>query len=544
MRRFWPLVSLVVVAVILGPRVSAQGEWLVPSDEIVLDGIPKIPATLGKVTEAFKAVLNDSLIGWDPVKPSPVIVRKGYDTWTVGLVEEPGGSPLVMVPAATYDVYSHPGGKYLLFRVDAGNEHYQLYRSNVDTSDATLLTDGKSTNLYPCWSNSGEWLMYSSNRRNGKDLDVYMINPLDPKSDRMVAKLEGEDWAVFDWSPDDKKVILSDLVSSNETYLWVLDLETGAKNLITPQNGREKVFNGSYAQFSRDGKGIYHLTDRDSDFQRLAYLDLETKRYRYLTNHIKWDVEEFVLSPDRTMLAFTTNEDGVSRLHVLNISTDKETPMPRIPVGVISGLNWHANGNLIGFALSSPSVPRSVYAIGLKECSLKRWTERNERDSSSQELPEPEAMRWKSFDGRQISGFLYRPPSHRFIGKRPVIIDIHGGPQLQSRPEFRALARYFASEIGVAMVFPNIRGSSGYGKTFTKLDNGALRDDCVKDIGTLLDWIKSQANLDSKRIMIRGVSYGGYVALSIAEKYNDSICGTIAFAAPSNLVTMITSSDK
>ena len=203
----------------MAPAVRAQTDWLVPSEYIVLDGIPRIPASLRKVTDGFKTVFNDSLIGWDPVKLTPVVLRRGYSTWQVGPVERPGAAPHVRVPPATYGVYSHPGGKYLVYRVDAATENYQLYRSNGDTSEPTLFTDGKATNLYPIWSNSGEWIMYSSNRRNGKDLDVYMTNPLDPKSDHIVAKLEGEDWAVFDWSPDDKRVILSDLISSNETYL-------------------------------------------------------------------------------------------------------------------------------------------------------------------------------------------------------------------------------------------------------------------------------------------------------------------------------------
>src|SRR6185295_14960112 len=191
-------------------------------------------------------------------------------------------------------------GKSIIFRADdtGGSEVTQLYCFDIMGGYQVLLTDGKSRNLYPVWSNSGDRVVYSSTRRNGKDLDIYVVNPIDEKTDHLVTELKGEDWAAFDWSPDDRKVIISDYRSINESYLWILDVATGEKTRLTPATLRgAKVFNGSYAQFSADGKGVYHLTDRDSEFQRLAYVDINTGRYTYLTSHIKWDVEEFVLPP-------------------------------------------------------------------------------------------------------------------------------------------------------------------------------------------------------------------------------------------------------
>jgi dipeptidyl aminopeptidase/acylaminoacyl peptidase len=385
--------------------------------------------------------------------------------------------------------------------------------------------------------------MYSSTRRNGKDLDIYAVNPADPKTDHLVAQLTGEDWAAFDWSPNDRKVILSDYRSINESYLWILDVATGQKTLLTPIQKGQKVFNGSYAQFSKDGKGVYHITDRDSEFQRLAYVDIATGRYTYLTTDLTWDVEQFTLSPDRTLLAFITNEEGISRLHVLNTETGREVTTPKLPPGVISGLKWHSNGIHLGFALNSTTSPGDIYSIDLKDGLAQRWTESSIGGIDAAALSNPEIIKWKSFDGKLIPGVLYRPPA-KFAGKRPVLIDIHGGPDIQHRADFRGKDNYFTSQLGVAMIYPNIRGSAGYGKTYLKLDNGLLRENSYKDIGSLLDWIKAQPHLDPERVVIRGVSNGANVALAVAASYGAKIRGAIAISGASNLATWLESLDQ
>ncbi|HEU4390789.1 MAG TPA: alpha/beta fold hydrolase [Blastocatellia bacterium] len=527
--------------------VRAQGDSLTPPDNLIVEGIPKIPASLADTTKLFRNTFSDSILGWSPLKEEVVALRQTYTSWPVMSVPSPGGNPGVVcyVPGRTRRAYYAPNGKYLVFSVDdaSGAELSQLYRQDIGSSQRVLLTDGKSKNLYPIWSNSGEWLAYSSNRRNGKDLDVYIVNPNDPKTDRMVAQLSGEDWAVFDWSPDDRQLILSDFRTGNESYLWVLDLRTGAKRLVTPAGETETVFNGSFAQFSADGKGIYHATDRSSEFQRLAYLDLKSGRYTYLTKNINWDVEESILSPDRSRLAFTINEDGVSRLHVLNTASGKEEQVPQIPIGVISKLTWHKNGNLLGFSYSSATAPGDIYSVDLTNRKLTRWTRSVAGVRNAEELRDPELIRWKSFDGRTISGFLYSPPA-RHTGSRPVLIDIHGGPRIQFRPSFDEQDSSLILDQGIAIIYPNIRGSSGYGKTFHLLDNGVLRADCTRDIGALLDWIKTRPELDSTRVAVRGFSYGGYVALSTATTYGSRIRGAISISAASNLRTLMETTDK
>ena len=307
---------------------------------------------------------------------------------------------------------------------------------------------------------------------------------------------------------------------------------------MTPKGGAEKVAYGG-AQFSKDGRGLYVTTDKDSEFQRLAYVDLATKTHTYLTDHIKWDVDSFELTEDGKTIAFVTNEDGVSKLHLLDARSRKEKSVPRLPVGVIGGIEWPKNGRDLGFTISTARAASDVYSLDTQTGKVERWTESETGGLNTAGLAEPELVRWQSFDGKTISGFLYMPPAGKFKGARPVIINIHGGPEGQSRPSFLGRSNYFLNEQGVAILFPNVRGSTGYGKTFLALDNGFKREDTYKDIGALLDWIRTRPDLDASRVMVTGGSYGGHMAFAIATLYSDRIRASLPVVGISNLVSFL-----
>jgi len=287
-----------------------------------------------------------------------------------------------------------------------------------------------------------------------------------------------------------------------------------------------------------DGKGLYVTTDRESEFQRLAHLDVATGKHTYLTSHIPWDVDSFALSPDGKTIAFETNEEGLSVLHLLDTASGKEKPAPKLPVGVIGGLEWHNNSRDLGLVLTSARSPSDVYSLDVITGTLERWTESETGGLNAQAFSEPELVRWRSFDGKTISGFLYKPAA-RFTGPRPVIVNIHGGPEGQSRPGFQGRSNYYLDELGVALLYPNVRGSTGFGKTFVKLDNGMLREDSVKDIGALLDWIPTRKDLDASRVMITGGSYGGYMTLAVATHYDLKIRCSLDVVGISNFVTFL-----
>jgi dipeptidyl aminopeptidase/acylaminoacyl peptidase len=329
-------------------------------------------------------------------------------------------------------------------------------------------------------------------------------------------------------------------ISVHESHLWLVDAATGEKKPLTPRGGGAPKVSYQGGEFARDGASVYVTTDKDSEFHRLARVDLAGGAHTFLTTPINWDVDTFELSPDGKTLAFVTNEDGVDVLHLLDTATGQERPAPRLGLGlgVVGALNWHENGRDLGFTFSSARSALDVYSVDAASGKLERWTESETGGLDTAGFSEPELVRWKSFDGRTISGFLYRPPA-RFSGQRPVIVNIHGGPEGQARPGFLARSNYYLSELGVAIVYPNVRGSSGYGKTFLALDNGERREDSVKDIGALLDFIATRPELDSSRVMVTGGSYGGYMTLAVATHYNDRIRCALDVVGISNFVTFL-----
>jgi dipeptidyl aminopeptidase/acylaminoacyl peptidase len=532
---------LCLAAALLATPLAATAV-IAPNENLVVDGIPAIPAGLADSVGRYTEFRSATLAGWHPSKREMLILTRFGDTNQVHSVKMPGGdrSQQTFFPDRI-QVASYPPkatGEFFVFAKDTGgNEFSQLYRYDQQGGAVKLLTDGKSRNTGATWSPSGRVIAYSSTRRNGKDTDIYLIDPLKLESDRKLAEVEGGGWGVLDWSPDEQKLLVLEYVSINESYLWLFDAATGDRTLVTPKGGAEKVSYGA-AQFAADGRGIYLTSDRDSEFQRLQYLDLASKKTRLLSGGIPWDIESVELSPDGRLLAFVANEGGIAKLHLLDTATGKGRPVPKLPVGLIGALAWRPDSRELGMTLTSARSPADVFSWNVATGKVERWTTSETGGLVTANLSEPELVRWKSFDGRSISGFLYRPPA-RFTGKRPVIINIHGGPEAQSRPGFLGRSNYLIDELGAATIFPNVRGSAGYGKTFLQLDNGFKREDSVKDIGALLDWIATRPDLDPTRVMVTGGSYGGYMTLAAATNYNDRIRCALDVVGISNFVTFL-----
>jgi dipeptidyl aminopeptidase/acylaminoacyl peptidase len=518
----------------------AQEPAIAPGENLLVEGVPPLPASLVDTAGRYSSYRGATLADWHPSRREMLIATRFGDTPQLHLVKLPGGErqQLTFFADAVANGTFHPnGGDYIVFSKDiGGGEWFQLYRYDVATGAVTLLTDGKSRNLRGPWSSNGGQIAYMSTRRTGKDTDLWVTNPADPKSDRLLTQLTGGGWEPTDWSPDDKKVLLTEGVSINETYLWLVDTTTGEKTELTPRDAKEKIFYGD-AQFSKDGKGVYVTTDKDAEFQRLAYLDLATKQPQYLTSKIAWDVERFDLTKDGKRIAFVTDEEGVSVLHVMDAATQKEVTLPKLPVGVIAALRWHKNGRELGFSLNNARSPGDCYSVDVVSGKVERWTE-SETAVKTESFPEAELVRWKSFDGKMISGFLYKPGA-KFTGKRPVLVVIHGGPEGQSQPTFLGRMNYLLNEMGIALIVPNVRGSTGYGKTFTLLDNGFKRDDTYKDVNALFDWIAERHDLDADRIGVTGGSYGGHMTLAVSTFYSDRIRCSVDIVGMSNLVTFL-----
>ncbi len=527
--------------VLLAASAFPQSGEIVPNENLVVQGVPKIPASLAETVDRYTNFRGASLSSWDPVKREMLISTRFADTNQVHHVAMPGGArtQLTFYPDSVGGAQYPPSkDSFFVFSKDiGGGEFFQLYRYDSSTDDVTLLTDGKSRNTGAVWSDAGDKLAYGSTRRTGNDVDLYVIDPANPKSDYLLAKLDGGGWGVEDWSPDGTKILVTDEISANESSLWIFNSSTGEKSLLTPQ-ARMGTVNYSGGAFSKDGKGIYTTSDRDSEFHRLVYIDLATKEPTYLTSQIPWDVDEFDLSHDGKTIAFVTNEDGFGVLHLLDTKTRKEKSVPALPKGIISGVKWHRNSRDLGFNLTSARSTSDVYSLDTQTGKVERWTYSETGGINTSDFAEPQLIHWKSFDDKSIGGFLYRPPA-KFAGKRPVIIQIHGGPEGQFRPGFLARNNYYLNELGIAMIFPNVRGSTGYGKSFLAADNGFLREGSYKDITSLLDWIATQPDLDASKVLVTGGSYGGFMTLAVATNYNDRICCSVDIVGPSNLVTFL-----
>ena len=485
---------------------------------------PELRADVGRYLEFRGAAFSS----WHPQRREMLVVTRFADTPQLHLVKIPGGArrQITFLPEPVMGGSFRPRtGGCMVFAQDAGGgEFYQLYRYDLADGKITRLTDGKSRNTGAHWSHSGQQLAYTSTRRNGKDNDIYAMDPANPASDRLLLQVNSGGWAVADWLEDESKLLLEEYVSANESFIHLLDLKTGTKELLTPK-GLEKVA-WSGAKFARDGKTFFSTTDQGAEFQRLVEVDIAKKTHRVLTAKIPWDVEHFDLSPDGSTLAFITNEDGVGVLHLMNAKTGRELKTPKLPLGVLSGLDWHENSRELAFTLSAAKSPSDAYSLDVKTGKLERWTESETGGLNPENFVEPELVKLKSFDSLPISAFLYRPDPKKFPGPRPVIINIHGGPESQSRPIFQARNNFYTAELGVAVLHPNVRGSTGYGKTFLALDNGFKREDTVRDIGALIDWIKRDPNLDPARVAVAGGSYGGYMSLACMTHFSDRLrCG-------------------
>jgi dipeptidyl aminopeptidase/acylaminoacyl peptidase len=518
-----------------------QAAVIKPGDNLVVENIPAVPAAIAEKANQYGEVRSAGLQDWDPVKRQMLIGTRFADVPEIHLVKMPGGdrTQLTFFPDRTGGGHFGPKGDYFTFTKDiGGGEWFQIYRYDIANGNVTLLTDGKSRNTGRSFAHNDNRIAYSSTRRTGQDTDIWVMDPTNPKSDKMLLQLEGGGWDVADWSPDNKKLLVAQGISANQSYLWLADVATGEKKMLTPKTGGEEVaYSGG--TFSKDGKGFYTTTDRESEFQRLAYFDLTSMKPTYLTTDIKWDVDDVALSDDGKLLAFVTNEDGISKVYLMNTASGKYHPVAGLPTGLVGGLSFHKNNRDLGFVVTSARSTSDVYSLDVVSSKVERWTSSETGGLNTAAFAEPQLIKWQSFDGKTISGFLYLPDATKFPGKRPVMVNIHGGPEGQYRPGFLGRNNFYLNEMGVALIFPNVRGSSGYGKTFLKLDNGVNRDHTHKDIGALLDWIGKNPTLDAGKIMITGGSYGGYMTWAIATDYNDKICCSLPIVGPSNLVTLL-----
>jgi len=512
----------------------------------VSENIPAVPDELVERLARYQNTRGASFGGWLGDGSLIVSTRFG-ETNQAHRVRMPMGmrEQLTFLREPINSVFTAPakGGNGFVFGKDVGgSEFWQLFWYDLDSREATLLTDGKrSRNENPLWSRDGTQLAWSSTARNGTDTDVWVRDMRSGKARAVVTK--GGTWVASGFSPDGQRLLVRKQVSINEVYPGVVDLQSGKLRLF-PVDGGKAAF--SAFMFAPDGKQVYFISDEESEFLTLRHHDPAGGAPTLLSAETLWDVERVNIAPDGKHLAYLSNEDGIGRLHVRTIPGHKTIALPALPVGVIVNLGFSPDGGKLALTLNSATSPSDVYVIDIAQSTLTQWTASEVGGLDSKRFLAPTLVRYPSFDQvdgkpRTIPAFYYRPEGD---GPFPVLINIHGGPESQAFPTFNPTIQFLLREMKIAVLVPNVRGSSGYGKTYLQLDNGLKREDSVKDIGALLDWIAQQPELEKNRVGVAGGSYGGYMVLASMTHYNERLRAGVDVVGISDFGTFLRNTES
>jgi dipeptidyl aminopeptidase/acylaminoacyl peptidase len=513
----------------------------------ISENVPAVPAELQERLSRYQNTRGAGLAGWLP-DGSLLIGTRFAETNQIHRVATPLGmrEQLTFYPEPVGVVAVAPpvGGQqgFVFAKDTGGDEFFQLHWFDLRTRETTLLTDGKrSQNTAPLWASDGRQLAWSSTARNGTDYDLW-VRDMPTGTPRLVLD-EGGQWFPMDFSADGKRLLVLKRVSINEAYPGELDLQTGELEMF-PVDGGKAAF--SVFKYAPGGNGVYFVSDEETQFLQLRHHDPASGAFTNLTRDLPWDVERVMLARDGGHLAYVSNEDGISRLHVLTLPDHREVAVPELPIGVIGAFDFSPDGKRLAVTLNTATSPSDIVVIDLADKSAVAWTRSEVGGLDPATFIAPTLVHFPTFDqvdgqARMIPAFYYKPAG---TGPFPVVISIHGGPESQSLPAFSPQTQFMLRELGVAVLVPNVRGSSGYGKDYLQLDNGVLREDSVRDIGALLDWIGTQPELDADRVGVMGGSYGGYMVLASMIHYDARIRAGIDVVGISDFRTFLANTES
>jgi dipeptidyl aminopeptidase/acylaminoacyl peptidase len=511
-----------------------------------LQNVPEIPADISAAVQRYQNERHARFEDWLDDGSMLIVTRFGASA-QVHRVQRPGAdrTQLTFFNEPVAGALTIPGTqRFIVGRDTGGDEWFQLVRSGL-SGPPVSLTQPRTRNQGAVTSRDGKLLAWSRAVPGSADYAIFICNPADPASARLAYQGSGI-VRPTDFSPDGRKLLLI-RGNSAQSELFQLELQSGNAVPIAARDGQQRY---EEARFIDAGR-IAVISGKDSDVRRLVQIELATETASVLSADSQWDVESFRLSPDRRVLAYVLNEDGFSRvvLQELGSKPDKRRrlPQPAVPRGVITSLGFSSDGAQLALSISAATTAGDVWTWNVQRGGLTRWTHSELGGLDPAELIEPALIRFKSFDGLSVPAFVYRPKSFaasdRTAAPTPVIIDIHGGPESQSRPSWNAGAQYFAAVLGATVILPNVRGSDGYGRRYLDLDNAEKREDSVRDIGALLDWIATQPDLDPKRVAVYGQSYGGYMSLASMTLYADKLVGGVERYGISDFVSFLNSTE-
>lgn len=532
MRRVVITLSALILALSAATLVNASAER-VQQGNLVMENIPEIPA---EVRERLRQYQNIRSAGFSDFAPGGgiYIVTRFGETAQIHHVAEPMGKrrQVTFYDERTSGASVRPdgSGQFMFSRDVGGDEFFQGFLFDPETARSVQFTESGTRNQGFSWSPDGARVAWASTTWEQPDYTIWAADPSDPSSRQKLFQAEGA-MAPRTWSPDGSQLLLGRYISINETRLFLFDLESEQLTQIHP----DKQIAYGAVRFTPDGESLIVVADYEAEFRRILRLDLASGEMSVVAEH-PWDVQAMDLSSDGQRLAYTINAGGVAELHLINLETGEALPTPELPIGLIGGVQFSPCDRYLGFSHSWAGSPGDAWSWDQQTNTLTRWTESEVGGLDTRRFEAPELIHYESFDGLEVPAFIHRPPSE---GPHPVIVSIHGGPEAQARPGFSSVFQYWVHELGAAVAVPNVRGSSGYGNTYVNLDNVFLREDSVRDIGALLDWIAEQPDLDENRVVVYGGSYGGYMVLASLMHYSDRLAGGVNIVGISNFVTFL-----
>ncbi len=544
-RTVLPIVALLSPAMLFAEPVVRT----LNNGNLVLEDVPEIPEAIVESLNRYQNVRSASLLDWSQDGESIYVNTRFGDVRQLHHVAGPGGArrQLTFFEEPIDAVVRRPQAGELAFTMDAGGSEFsQIFIFDPVTREHRMLTDGESRNSSVAWNRDGTLLAYQSTRRDGRANDLWIIDPADADSARLAYEATDGAWyGASDFDSASERLLMLRYLSATESEIHLLDLGTGTARRI---DGGGATPTANYpAGFAADDTGFYFLTSQQGEFNQLAYRALDpAAATEVLTGDIPWDIDQFALSDDRRRAAFAANEGGLSVLYLLDPKTRRYQRVDGIPTGVIVSINFSPDGRRLGLTLNTAQTPSDAYVLALGRSPLRygdltRWTYSEIGGLDTERFVSPELISYPTFDTvdgapRQIPAFVYRPPGD---GPHPVIVSIHGGPEGQARPFFSGTYQLWLARLGAAVVVPNVRGSAGYGRSYLQLDNGMQREDAVRDIGALLDWIERDPGLDAERVGVFGGSYGGYMVLASGVHYSDRLKAAVNVVGISNFVTFL-----
>ena len=533
------------------PDAVAQVPALARPPGLNASGMPPVPRTLASAAAASNRYESASLTGWHPVRRELLVARRAADAGVsqVFRLSAPLASAQRLtrgeepVSLATWE--PREGRFLVLQRAQGGNEAFRLYRQDAPGTPEVALTDAEHRWQFQLWLPEGDRFIASAlpldrtaeaGAREDVTTALWLVDPAQPGLSTLLAQLPGPGWRVAVASADGRQLALERRRSAEATEVWLMELPGARLRRVLPREGEPEASERPVG-FDAEGAVLWLLSDRHGEFRELVRLDLATGDVQRAIADLGWDVESATLSHDRRWIALVVNVDGRGELRLMDARDGRLASLPALPPGSVTRVSWHRLRTELAFSVSSVLAPNQLYSLEWPAARVQAWM-RQPVPAPGRELAEPKVVRWPSFDGLMIPGLLHLPPA-RFAGPRPVFVSIHGGPESQARAGYAGRYNLLLQELGVAVLQPNVRGSSGYGKRYLALDNGRLREDAVKDIGALLDWVATQPQLDASRVVVSGGSYGGYMSLAVAATYPERIAGAISTVGISHFVSFL-----